>query len=84
VVCFNENKVIGPFFFFEEPTVIGDTFMAIMDNTNLYHVFVRRAFKLDGAPPHFSRCVCVFMDREFLVIGQEEGNPFPGPHILQI
>jgi hypothetical protein len=32
-----KNKVIGPFFF-EEPVVNGDTFMAMMVNTALCHV----------------------------------------------
>jgi hypothetical protein len=64
VLHFDENKVISPFIF-EEPTVTGDTFLAMMENTALRHVPVRTAFQLDGAPPHFSYCVHAFLVKEF-------------------
>jgi hypothetical protein len=36
-----KNKVIGPFLF-EEPTVTGDTFLAMMENTFLCHVLLEQ------------------------------------------
>jgi hypothetical protein len=42
------------------------TFLAVMEDTALCHVPVGAVFQLDGAPPHFSRHVLAFMDREFL------------------
>jgi len=59
-----DEKAIGPFFF-EEPTMTGDTFLSTMVNTVLRHAPVGTAFQLDGAPLHFSRRVRVFLDREF-------------------
>jgi hypothetical protein len=52
-----KNKVSGPLFF-EEPTVNGDTFSAMMKNNALHHVPVGIVFQLNGAPPHFS-CWCL-------------------------
>jgi len=69
-------------FSFEEPTVTGDNFLALMENNALHHAAVGTAFQSDGALPHFSH-VHAFLDRQFLIIGQEEGNPFPGPLLLQ-
>jgi hypothetical protein len=45
VVHFDENQVTGPFFL-EEPTVAGDTFLAMMDNTALHHVHMETVFQL--------------------------------------
>jgi hypothetical protein len=59
-----KNKFIGPSFS-EEPTVTGDSFLAVMDNTALCHVHVRTVFQLHGAPTHFSHHVHAFLDREF-------------------
>jgi len=60
-----KNKVFSPFFF-EEPTVTGDTFLAMMENTALCHVHVGTVFQLDGVPFHFSCYVHDSKDREFL------------------
>jgi hypothetical protein len=45
--------------------VTGDTFLAMMENTALHHVPVRTVFQLDSIPPHFSHCVCAFLDGAF-------------------
>jgi hypothetical protein len=59
-----KNKIIDPFFF-EEPMVTGDNFLAMMENTASCHVPVGTVIQLDGAPPHLSHHVCAFLDREF-------------------
>jgi hypothetical protein len=59
-----KKKVTGPFSF-EEPTVTGDTFLAMMESSTLHHIPVGTIFQFDGAPPHFSHRVCAFLDREF-------------------
>jgi hypothetical protein len=59
-----KNKVIGSLFF-EEPTVTGNTFLAMMKNIPLCHVPVGTVFLLDGALPHFSHHVHAFINREF-------------------
>jgi hypothetical protein len=59
-----KNKVISPSCF-EEPTVTGDTFLAVMDNTALCHVPAGTVSQSDSAPTHFSRRVSAFVDREF-------------------
>jgi hypothetical protein len=72
---------------FKKKTIVpGDIMLPMMENTALCHVFVRTVFQLDGAPPHFSHCVCAFLDREFPVcwIRRWWGDPFPGPLILQV
>jgi hypothetical protein len=38
----------------------------------------------DGAPPHFSCHLHAFLEREFQIVGKEEGDQFPSPLILQI
>jgi hypothetical protein len=64
-VSFNKkNKCIGSFCS-KEPTVTGDTFLAVMENTALRHVPVGTVLQSDGAPCHFSRHVRAFLDREF-------------------
>jgi hypothetical protein len=45
-----KNKVINPSPF-EEPTVIGDTFLAMMEN--IAESCPSRVFQLDGTSPHF-------------------------------
>jgi len=67
----------------EGPTVTGDTSLAMMENTALRHVPVGTVFQLDGAPPHFCHRFVAFLDRSFLIVGLEEGDPFPGPLVLQ-
>lgn len=57
------NNIISPFFF-KEPTVTGETLLAMMD-TVLFHIPVRAVLQLHGVPPHCSHHVCVFTDREF-------------------
>jgi hypothetical protein len=52
--------VIGPFCF-EKPAVFGDTFLATMENTALYHIPVGTVFHLDGA--QFFCPVYAFLDR---------------------
>jgi hypothetical protein len=59
-----KNKVNDPFFI-AEPTVTGDNFLAMIENTALRHAPVGTILQLDGAPPHFSRRVRDFLDREF-------------------
>jgi hypothetical protein len=39
-------------------------------------------FCQDGAPPHFYHLVRAFLDRDFLIVGQEEEDPFPDPLLL--
>jgi hypothetical protein len=68
VVCFNENKVIGPFFFFEEPTVTGDTFPTVMESTAVHHVPKETVFQSDGTPPHLSCYVMPFWTGSFLIV----------------
>jgi hypothetical protein len=48
-------QVINPFCF-EEPTVTGDTFLTMRENTTLCYVPVG-SLRLDGAPSHFFRRV---------------------------
>jgi hypothetical protein len=62
-MCFIEKESNQSFLFFEEPMVTGDIFLAVMENTALHHV-LGTVFQLDLAPPHFSHCVHVFLDRE--------------------
>jgi len=64
--------------------VTGDTFLAVMDNTPLRHVSVGTVFQSDGASPHFSRRVRVFVDRGFLIVGQEDGDSFLSLFVPQI
>jgi hypothetical protein len=54
---------MGPFLF-EESTMTSDTFLIIIDNTALHHVFVGTIFKLRGASPPFSHRVSPFLVRE--------------------
>jgi hypothetical protein len=49
---------------FEEPTVTGDTFLAVMENTALRYAPVGTVFQLGGTSPHFSHRVRAFLDRE--------------------
>jgi hypothetical protein len=67
----------------EGARVTGDSFLAMMENTALCPVPVITVFQLDGAPPHFSCCVCVFLGRNFPAhcIGRA-GGPYLGPHVL--
>jgi hypothetical protein len=76
VVRFYEEQSYWSFLF-EEPTVTGDTFLAMMENTALCYVPVGTYFELHGAPPHFSRRVRVFVDRKFpdRCIGRGGGGP---------
>jgi hypothetical protein len=55
-----------------------------MENTALRHVPVGRVLHLHGAPRHFSRSVRAFLDEGFPGRWIGRGDPFPGPHILQI
>jgi len=59
-----KNKVVSPFYF-EKPMVIGDTFLAMMENNALHYVPVGTGFQLDGAQPHFSHHVCAFLDNKY-------------------
>jgi len=46
---------------------------------------VGTVFRSDGAPPHFSLHNLAFLDRSFLIVGQEAEDPFPSPPpLLQI
>jgi hypothetical protein len=54
------------------------------ENTVLCHVPMGTVFQLDGAPYHFSCHVHAFLDRNFLIIGYEEGDKFLGLLVLQI
>jgi hypothetical protein len=36
----------------------------MMENTDLHNFHAGIIIQLDGAPPHFTRRVCAFMDRE--------------------
>jgi len=56
---------INMIFSFLSPTVTGDTFLAMMWNTALYHIPVGTVFQLRDAPPHLSHHVCAFLDRKF-------------------
>jgi len=56
-----QNEVTDPFSF-EEPTVTGDTFLAMLYNTVLCHVPVGTVFQSNGARHHFHR-VSDFLDR---------------------
>jgi hypothetical protein len=73
-----ENEVIGPFFF-EEPTMSSDTFLAMMENTGLHHAPMGTVFQSDGAPPHFSHHVHSFLDREFPDCWMGRDGPIPWP-----
>jgi hypothetical protein len=53
--------------------------MAMMENTALRHVAVGTVFQLDEAPPHFSRCFRVFLDRELTYSWLGIGGPIPWP-----
>jgi hypothetical protein len=65
---------VNSIFFFEEPVVTGDT--SDYDRKHcLDHVPVGTVFQLDGAPPHFSHCVCAFLDREFSDYWIGRGGP---------
>jgi hypothetical protein len=77
-----KNKVIG--FFFLEHMVTGDTFLAMMENTNLHHVLVRTVFQLHGAPRYVSHYVHTLRDREFPDCWIGRGGPVPCPLVLQI
>jgi hypothetical protein len=57
-------KNFGPFSF-EEPTVIGDIFLAMIKKTALGHVPLRAAFRFNGIPPHCYRSIRAFLYREF-------------------
>jgi hypothetical protein len=60
-----ENKIYGPFFS-EEPVVIGDMCLAMMENTALHHVPVGTVFQV-----HHLTSAIVFMPfwlGSFLVI----------------
>jgi len=45
--------------------VTDDTFLAMMEITALHHITVGTVLQLDGAPSHFSNCVCAFLGKEF-------------------
>jgi hypothetical protein len=77
-----KNRVKGAFIF-EEPMVTCDTFLVAMGNTALHPIPAGTICQLDGATPHFSMFM-TFWTGSFLIIRQEEGDPFPGPIIIQI
>jgi hypothetical protein len=58
------NNIISPFHF-EESAVTDEEFLAMMKNNDLHHIPAGTVFQSDGAPPHFSSCVHVFLDSEF-------------------
>jgi hypothetical protein len=76
VVCFDEKRYWS--FFFQEPTIIGDIFLVIMENTALCHVPVERVFELDGTLPHFCCCVHAFLG-SVLITGWGKGGPISWP-----
>jgi hypothetical protein len=69
---------------FEEPMVTGETFLAMMKDTALHHIPTGTVFQLDAEPPHFSRHVCVFLDREFPDHWIGRGGQFTNPLVPQI
>jgi len=69
VVSFNEkNKCICPFFP-KEPTVTGDTFLAMMENTALRHVPVGTVFQSDVHPVTSPVMFVPFWTGSFLIVG---------------
>jgi hypothetical protein len=50
----------------------------MMENTALNHVPVGTVFQLDGVPLHFSVMFLPFLTGSFLIVVQEEEDPFPG------
>jgi hypothetical protein len=77
------NESTGPFFF-EERTVTGDNFLAMMENTASRHVPVGTIFQLHGAPPHFPRRIHAFLDGEFPHRWTVRGGIIPWPLVLLI
>lgn len=72
-------KIFG----FENPTVTGDKFLAMTDNT-LHHIPAGMFSLLEDAPPHSSRHGHAFLDRDGPDHWIEEEAQFLGPLILQI
>jgi hypothetical protein len=70
-------------FLFEELTVTGDTFLAMMQSIDLRRVPVGTVSHL-CAPPKFVPRVRVFLDREFPDSWIGRGGTFPGPLHLPI
>jgi len=66
--------------FFSESMVIGETFLAMMENTVLCHVEIVSQLQW-SAPPHSSHPICAFLDSEFSDhwIGRRGPLPWP-PH----
>jgi hypothetical protein len=56
-------NIIGPFFF-EEPIVTGENFLAVKEDTALCCI-LQEFSQLDGALSHFSCCAHAFLDMEF-------------------
>jgi hypothetical protein len=58
------NNIISPFLF-EESTVTDEKFPAMMKGNDMHHIPAGTVSQSDGAPPHFSSSVHVFLDRQF-------------------
>jgi hypothetical protein len=71
-----ESKVIGPsFFFFEEPTVTGDTFMTMMDRPQFSFMFLWEQFSSQMVNNFASPIVFLpFWTGSFLIVGSEAGT----------
>jgi len=70
-------KKLSVISFFEELMVTGDTFLAVLENITLHHVRVGTVLQLDHTPPHFSHCVCAFIDKKYPDCWVGRGEPIP-------
>jgi hypothetical protein len=59
--------------------VTGDTFLAMIESTVSHHLTVGTDFQSDGAPPHFDRSICTFLDRQFSDRWLGRVGPIPWP-----
>jgi hypothetical protein len=64
-VCFDEKQIYRFFTFFEEPTVAGDTCLAMMENIAVRHNPVGTVRQLDDPLYHFSSSIRAFLAKEF-------------------
>jgi hypothetical protein len=83
VVRFDEEH-LPVLSFFEEPTVSGDTFLVMIENTTLRHVLWEQ-FSSQVVHHLTSPAVFVpFWTGSILIVVLEEGVPFPGSLVPQM
>jgi len=81
VVRTDQSKFIGPLFF-EEPTVNGDRFLAIMQNTTLHCASVGRVFLVTRCTtPFLPSCSCLSGQGVSWSLDRVKGNHSSAPSI---